>query len=320
MTGLRARPYAPHDEHGWDDLVAGSSNGTFLHTRRYLSSTNDRVADASLVLEDARGRLVGAFPAGVHATDQTMIESHPAVAYGGIVHRGELRGTRMVAALEAVAERYYHDGWQAIRYKAIPHVYHRVPADDDLYALFRLGASRSRCDVASVVDMSDRSPLSSRRARSLRKAERAGIEVARGAEHLPPLWSVIAGRLAEKFRTEPLHDATSLVRLGALFGDQVECLVGLLEGSVVAGAVVFRTGQVDHAQYIGADDRGYRTSALDAVLCACLADCEQRRTRYFSFGNSTAYGGRVFNEGLFSYKSGFGAGAVVHECYDLRLT
>src|SRR5207244_9335990 len=121
-----------------------------------------------------------------------------------------------------------------------------------------------------------------------------------------------AGRLAEKFGTEPLHDAKSLVSLGALFGDQVECVVGLLEGSVVAGAVVFRTGRVDHAQYIGADDRGYRTSALDAVLRACLADCEQRRTRYFSFGNSTAFGGRVFNEGLFSYKSGFGAGAVVH--------
>jgi hypothetical protein len=319
MTDLRARPYALGDTQSWDDLVAASWNGTFLHTRRYLTSVDNRVADASLVVEDAKGRLVGVLPAGVHATDRTMVESHPAVAYGGIVHRGELAGTRLVAALETVVDRYYHDGWRALRYKAVPHVYHAVPADDDLYALFRLRATRSRCDVASVVDVSKRLPPSDRRARSLRKAQRAGIEVARGAEHLDALCSVIATRLADKFDAEPLHDAKALARLQALFPDRVECVVGLLDQRVVAGAVLFRTGRVDHAQYIAADDRGYQTSALDAVLFACLADCERSGVRYFSFGNSTIYGGRVFNESLFSYKAGFGAGTVVHECYDLPL-
>jgi hypothetical protein len=319
MTGLRARPYAPNDGQAWDDLVARSWNGTFLHTRGYLSCTDERIVDASLVIEDAKGQLVGVLPAGTHASDPTMIESHPAVAYGGIVHRGELVGERMVAAVESVADRCYHDGWRTLRYKAVPHVYHRVPADDDLYALFRLQAVRSRCDVASVIDLRNRLPPSTRRTRSLRKAQRAGIHVVRGGEHLDALWSVIAGRLADKFDTEPLHDATALAWMQTLVPDRVECVVGLLDGSVVAGVVVFRTGQVDHAQYIAADDRGYRTAALDAVLAACLDASEQRGARYFSLGNSTVYGGRVFNESLFSYKSGFGAGAVVHECYDLRL-
>jgi hypothetical protein len=319
VTPLRARPYASRDGQGWDDLVAASWNGTFLHTRRYLSCADERIVDASLVIEDAKGRLVGVLPAGIHASDPTMVESHPAVAYGGIVHRGQLTGEQMVAALESVVDRYYHDGWRTLRYKLVPHVYHRVPADDDLYALFRLQAFRSRCDVASVVDLRDRLPPSGRRERSRRKAERAGVQVERGAEHLDALWSVIAGRLADKFDTEPLHDAAALARVWTLFPERVECVVGLLDDTVVAGVVVFRTGRVDHAQYIGADDRGYRVAALDAVLSACLDDSEQRGVRYFSLGNSTVYGGRVFNEGLFSYKSGFGAGAVVHECYDVRL-
>jgi GNAT acetyltransferase-like protein len=317
---LRARPYAPGDEHAWDDLVAASWNGTFLHARGYLSCVDDRVEDASLVLEDAGGRLVGALPAGVHASDPTMLESHPAVAYGGIVHRGELQGARMVAALESVVERCYHDGWRTLRYKTVPHIYHRIPANDDLYALFRLRALRSRCDVASVIDLRQRPSPSNRRMRSLRKAERAGVQIARGAEHMDALWSVISGRLSAKFGAEPLHDAQALVRLRALFPDRVECVVGLLDHSVAAGVVLLRTGCVDHAQYIAADDRGYRASALDAVLSHCIADAEERGTRYFSFGNSTAYGGRVFNESLFSYKAGFGAGAVVHECYDIALT
>lgn len=318
MTGLRARPYAPADEETWDDLVSRSWNGTFLHTRRYLS-VGRAFTDASLVVEDARGKLVGVLPAAVHATDAGMIESHPGVAYGGIVHAGELTGLQMVAALEAVVDRYYHDGRQTLRYKAVPHIYHRVPADDDLYALLRVGASRSRCDVASVVDLAARRPPSGRRMRSLRKAQRSHVEIARGPESLEALSSVITGRLAEKFETEPLHDTAALLRLQSLFPDRVACVVGLLGGSVVAGSVLYRTGRVDHAQYLAADDRGYRTSALDAVLFDCLDDSERSGVRYFSFGNSTVYGGRVFNEGLFAYKSGFGAGTVVHESYDLSL-
>src|SRR5829696_2962002 len=100
MTGLRARPYSTRDGGAWDDLVAASWNGTFLHTRRYLSCADQRIVDASLVIEDAKGRLLGVLPAGIHASDATMIESHPAMAYGGIVHRGELTGARMLAALE----------------------------------------------------------------------------------------------------------------------------------------------------------------------------------------------------------------------------
>jgi len=319
MTQLHARPYAPDDERRWDDLVESSWNGTFLHTRGYLSCTDERIADVSLVIEEGKGQLLGVLPAGVHASDRTMVESHPGVAYGGIVHRGELTGLRMLAAVEAVVDRYYHDGWRTLRYKPVPHIYHRVAAADDLYALYRLGASRSRCDVASVVDLHDRLPSSGRRARSLRKAQRAGVEVMRGAEYLDALWAVVSERLSEKFAAEPLHDANALARVQALFPDRVECVVGVLDGGVVAGVTVFRTDRVDHAQYIAADERGYRAAALDAVLAACLDAGEQSAARWFSFGNSTTYGGRVFNEGLFAYKSGYGAGTVVHDSFDLRL-
>jgi hypothetical protein len=319
MTSLRARPYRPQDEQAWDELVARSWNGTFLHSRRYLSYAADRFTDTSLVVEDSRSALLGVLPAAVHASDPTMIESHPAVGYGGIVHAGDLRGPAMKAALEAVAERYYHDGRQSLRYKVVPPIYHRVPAQDDLYALFRLDASRSRCDVASVIDLANRPAPASRRLRSLRKAERAGVEAARGPDQLEPVWSVVSGRLAEKYQTEPLHDLAALTRLQSLFPGQIGCVAGTLDGRVVAGVVIFHIGQVDHAQYIGADDRGYETSALDLVIRECLADGERRGIRSFSFGNSTLYGGRVFSESLFAFKSEFGAGVVVHECYDLSL-
>jgi hypothetical protein len=319
MTALRARPFTPADAELWDNLVARSWNGTFLHTRRYLSYAAERFADASLVVEDGSGHAVGIFPAAVHASDPAMIENHPGIGYGGLVHDGSLRGVAMLDALEAVGERYYHDGLRSLRYKAVPYIYQRVPAEDDLYALYRLGATRSRCDLASVIDIAGRAPPSKRRVRSLRKAERAGVVVARGAELLEPVWSVVTERLAEKHQAETLHTLAEMRRLQSLFPDRIACVAGTLGGEVVAGVVLFRTGQVDHSQYIGADDRGYAASALDPVFEQCISDSRDRGTRYFSFGNSTLYGGRVFSESLHRFKSEFGAGGVVHEAYDLLL-
>lgn len=315
---MDVRPYTRSDAGDWDDLVARSWNGTFLLTRGYLSFADERFDDRS-VLVCVRGRTVAVFPATVHASDPEMIESHPAVGYGGLVHDGVLRGARMLEAVEAVAERYFHDGMATVRYKPVPQVYHRIPSADDLYALFRLGATRSRCDLASVVDVRARGPLEQRRARGLRKAERAGVRVERGTEHLERLWPVVVDRLASKHAAEPIHDLGDLVRLAGAFPRAVDCLVAILGDDVVAGIVRFRTGAVDHAQYIAADDRGYATSALDAVLRRALDDAAADGVRYVSLGNSTLYGGRVFNEGLFAYKAGFGAGTVVHEAYDLAL-
>ena len=318
MSRLRARPYAPQDADAWDDVVGRAWNGSFLHTRRFISFAESRFEETSLVIEDG-GHVVGVFPAAIHPTDPTMVESHPAISYGGIVHDGSLGGASFLQALESVAERYYHDGARSLRYKAMPGVYQRLPTADDLYALFRMAAIRSRCDLASVIDVLDRPPASRRRVRSLGKARRAGVQVQRGSQHLEALWGVLTERLATKFGAEPLHTLPEMHMLCSAFPEQIEFVVGVLSGRVVAGVVLFHTGQTDHFQYIAADDRGYAASALDMIIEQCIEDARSGGRRYVSLGNSTLYGGHVLNETLHKFKSEFGAGSVVHEAYDLRL-
>jgi hypothetical protein len=316
---VRARPYAADDRDAWDDLAARSWNGTFLHTRRYLSYADGAFADASLVVEGPKGRIAGIFPAAVHQSDPALIESHEGTSYGGLVHDGSLGGERMLAALEAIADRYYHDGKRVLRIKTVPHVYHRVPAEDDVYALFRLGAARTRCHLASVIDVHDRPAPSKRRTRSLRKAERAGVRIERGPELIEPFWSVLTERLAGKHDAAPFHTLAQMRQLQSLFPEQVECVAGTLDGAVVAGVVLFHTQRVVHAQYIGSNERGYDACAVDLILERCLDECRRRGGRWFSLGNSTLYGGRVFSESLFRFKAEFGAGSVAHESYELNL-
>jgi hypothetical protein len=319
LADVEVRPYEPRDADAWDKLVRRSWNGTLLHTRRYVETFGARFADASLVVRDRGRGVVGVLPAARHVTDAAMAESHPALGYGGLVHDGSVRGPAMLAALEQVAERLFHDGFETLRYKATPAVYHSVPSGDDLYGLYRMGAGRSRCDLSSVVDLAGRPERARRRERSLAKAERAGLRVRYGAAELDAFWPVLTGRLAGKHDAEPLHTLEQLREVAALFPGEVDCVTARLGAETVAGVVRVRTGPVDHLQYIAASERGYEVSALDLLLERCLADASVARARYVSFGNSTLYGGRVFNENLYAFKSGFGAGSVVYEAYDLRL-
>ena len=54
----------------------------------------------------------------------------------------------MIGALETIASHYKSLGYKRLRYKIIPHIYHRMPTEDDKYALFRLGA---RCLPGGLV-------------------------------------------------------------------------------------------------------------------------------------------------------------------------
>ena len=317
---VQARHYfLKDDDEEWDRLVAASWNGTFLHTRKFLSYHRERFQDASLVLEDGKRRILGVFPAAVDPAQADRIVSHPGITYGGIVHNGSLSGTRMLEALQSIAALYAQEGKRTLRYKAVPHIYHCIPAADDLYALFRLGAVRYRCDLSATIDLSKRPPPSIRRQRCLKKAQQAGVHVEQDARCLDFFWDILEENLWTKYGLRPVHSLTEIKRLCSLFQTEIECVVGKLEDQVVAGAILFKTYQVFHIQYCAANQQGKVASALDAVLEFCIAQSKANGIRFFNFGVSTEQDGMFLNEGLHQFKLQFGAGGVVHEFYELSL-
>jgi len=315
---ITVRRYTPADEQAWDTFCAGSFQGTLLHTRRFLGYHGDRFEDRSLVLEE-EGRWVGVLPAATHPADARCVSSHPGATYGGVLHQGALLGDRMLEALRAVAAHYAAEGANRLAYKAVPAFYHAVPAQDDLHALFRMGAQRVRCDLSSTIDLAARRPLPERRRRSLRKAQQGGVRVSEGLEGLDALWDVIAENLQRKHGVAPVHTAAELRLLAERFPRDITIVCADKDGRVVAGVVVFRTRVADHAQYIAGSEEGYRLSALDAVFQHCIDAASAAGKRWFDFGISTEEGGTVLNEGLYRFKSEFGGGGTVHEFFDIRL-
>jgi hypothetical protein len=317
--GLRVRPFEAGDAERWDQFVRDAWNGTILHTRRYLSYHGDRFDDRSLLIEDDRGRVLGLFPAAIDPEDARRVISHPGITFGGVVHDGQLGGERMIDALRSIGAHYRSEGLTALRIRVVPYIYYRVPAADDLYALARLGATRWRCDLAAVIDCEHQPPLNRRRKRSLRKALAQGVTVERGAQWLPEIWTIITEVLRERHGARPTHTLEEIQELAARFPDEIRTVAGLLDGVAVTGAVFFLQPNVLHVQYSGASEVGREIAAIDVMFDHGITLARQLGKRYFSFGISTEENGRVLNESLYQFKREFGAGAVVHEFYELDL-
>lgn len=315
---VRVRSYEASDAERWDAFCADARPATFLHSRRFLSYHGNRFQDRSLLLFDGNDSLLGLFPAALDPGDDRSVVSHPGCTYGGVVHHGALTGDAMVEALCAIADQYAAEGAQRLIYKPVPFFYHQGPAQDDLWALFRLDATRVRCDLSSTIDLDFPLPLGSRRKRSLAKAKKAGVTVVEGSAHLAELWDVLAENLDRKHGSAPVHRIDEIRLLADRFPDSVRCVAARLDGALVAGVVLFDTPIARHAQYIAASEDGQRVSALDAVFEHCIAAARRSGQRWFDFGISNERDGRL-NQGLHRFKSEFGSGGAVHEHYQLPL-
>ncbi len=315
------RPYVPGaDDREWDQLVAASANGTFLHSRRFLSYHGDRFTDRSVVVVDEQGRWRAVLAAAEMPGAPGSVGSHPGITYGGLVHEGTLGGADHLDALTAVASHYRRAGYLKLRYKPVPSLYHRSPCGDDLYSLFRLGADRVRVDLSAAAELSQPRRLRKGRRSQLSVARRNGLAVSPGWERLEPFWDLLAENLESRHGARPVHSADELALLSSCFPEEMQLLCAGAGGEILAGAVLFHTGAATHVQYTACGDAGRRCGALDLVVEAAVEEARQRGSRWFDYGISTESDGRVLNHNLHDFKVSFGLGGVVYEQYEVNLT
>lgn len=310
---LAVRPYAPADAPAWDALVERSRNGNLLHLRGYMDYHADRFVDASLVVEKD-GAIIAVFPANLLEDEVT---SHGGLTYAGLISSHALRAE---AALEAFARigEHYHRAWGVRRllYKAVPHVFHAYPAEEDLYALHRLGAQLVRRDLSSAVALEGGAPLTAERRRAVAKARKDGLRIETNDD--PAAFHALLAEVLRRHDATPTHSLAELRLLMQRFSGRIVLHEARREGELLAGALVYDFGHAVHTQYLAASEEGRRRHALTLLLAELMESVYAQR-RYFSFGISTEQAGRVLNGGLVEQKERFGARAVVHDFYAWEL-
>lgn len=296
----------------WDGVVRASRNGTFLHLRDYMGYHANRFDEQSLIAIK-QGKPVAVFPCN---RVEDRIVSHGGLTYAGLIYVNDVRATDTLAIFKQMADFFRGLGCKSLTYKAIPHIFHRYPAEDDLYALFRLGGRLARRDLSTVVPVSNRIKWSDSRKSTIRKAEKQGLVVCEG-DFLEPFHALLT-QAVRKFGTSPVHSLEELQLLKTLFPQQIRLFGAFKENELLAGALIYDFGHVVHSQYLATSDEGKSRGALDLVL-ARLLDHEFFQRQSFSFGVSTEQQGHYLNEGLVFQKEGFGGRSVVHDFYELEL-
>jgi len=296
----------------WDDVVNKSKNGNFLHLRDYMDYHADRFDEQS-VLVFKQGKPIAVFPCNRNGSD---IVSHGGLTYAGLIYGNNVHAAAVLEIFRELTAFYKAANAQKIVYKAIPHLFHKYPAEEDLYALQRLGARLMRRDISSAIKLNSRIKFSDSRKCTIRKSAKLGVEVREGIffdEYHQLLTQVIA-----KYGTDPVHSVAELQLLKSRLPNGIR-LFGAFHGEqLLAGTIIYDFGHIVHTQYLASSDAGREVGALDFVLAHLIENTFSDR-QYFSFGISTEQNGQYLNEGLIFQKEGFGGRGVVHDFYELEL-
>lgn len=311
MSSVEVQRYTPQLAAEWDEAADGSRTGVFLFQRRYMDYHADRFVDHSLMFR-VDGRLVALLPASEHGDE---LRSHGGLTYGGLLLRPRTTTELTLSLVAKLQEHLRESGFRSLLYKPVPHIYHDVPAEEDLYAIFRAGARLVRRDVSSTVRLDARLPLTKGRKSAVTMARKAGVVVQR-SDDFAGFMRLEEETLRARYGVSPVHTGAEMEKLAAAFPQNIALFTATLDGELVGGAIVYESRQVAHAQYIAASTRGRAVSAMDLVLTRLLTD-DYAHKRWFDFGISTEDGGRRLNEGLISNKESYGARATVYDFYDL---
>lgn len=324
-------PYSINKREAWNTFVQESKQGTFLIDRNFMDYHADRFFDCSLlvygddvdesdVMDDS---LIALFPANWREEEKTVY-SHQGLTYGGLITKSSITQTEVMQIMQKIL--MYYEGYlgaKAMVYKPIPYIYSRVPAQEDLYALFRAGGQLENRSVATVVSTAHPLNMRTLRIRQAKKALEHGFYIERikdaDSQSLAEYWSILESVLMEYHQAKPVHTLEEIALLMHRFPKQIKLfVVRNTDRQIVSGIVVFETDLVAHVQYIASAAEGRKYGALDLLL-RHLCNEKYKDKDYVDFGTSTENGGHVLNEGLIFQKEGFGGRAVCYDAYRVEL-
>jgi hypothetical protein len=314
MNELHITRYSEELHDAWNDFVGTSRNGTFLHLREYMDYHADRFADHSLMFY-LGARLVALLPAH---TDGDALCSHCGLTYGGFLISDRVGASLMLRLFGLLKEYMPTIGAARLVYRTIPHIYHRYPAEEELYALFHSGAQLTDRKVACCLPLGEeRLGFSTLRRRKVRRAQRMELAVSE-AEDFAAFWPVLTDNLLSRHNARPVHTLAEMELLKRRFPDNIRlyCVVNAA-GETIAGTVIYLTGRVAHVQYIGSTAEGRAVGAVD-MLFDWIINMHSLNAELLDFGTSMEPEG-VLSPGLEFQKEGFGGRAVVYDTYILEV-
>lgn len=305
--------YSQEDKTEWDEFVSRAKNGMFLFKRDYMDYHRDRFVDHSVMIYRDR-KLVALMPANF---ENYTVYTHSGLTFGGLIMGSGMRQALMLDVFKELIIYLKKFEFNCLIYKSIPHIYHRLPAEEDLYAIFINSGKLIRRDASSTIRTNETKKYSKGRKHSLKKAEKIGLTVRQNRDW-NSFYKIQASVLKQNHNAKPVHSADEIRMLAEQFPNNIKLFSAYREDEILACVVVYESHYVAHAQYMSSTDYGKTVGALDIII-DYLVYKEYLNKSYFDFGISTTNKGIHLNLGLSYNKESYGASTTTYDHYLIEL-
>ena len=302
-----------HKKHkkSWDALVKDSKNGTFLFFRDYMEYHADRFDDYSLMIFSGDD-LLAIFPASV---SNSFVTSHGGLTYGGMLYKSNMTAQKAIDSFEATLDYLRKDNVSKVLYKAIPHIYHKQPAEEDLYCLFLNDFRLIKREISSSFLINEMA-IKGKKLNGHKKALRAGFELV-PTDCSKEILKIVNENLLDRYDTQAVHSFAEMNYLRNKFKKNIQMFNLMLGGKYCGGAILYVDNQCVHAQYIATTMEAKRARGLDFIVIECLGIFSD--IKWFDFGISTEEGGRNLNVSLIKAKEEFNMSGICYDTYEISL-
>lgn len=297
----------------WNNFNKDAKNGLFMFDRNYMDYHSDRFIDNSLIFYEGE-KLIALLPCNIV---ENILYSHQGLTFGGFIMDENMKQGRMLECFEVLKEYMKENNFKKIIYKSIPYIYHKIPAQEDLYALFRNKAELFRVDCSTTINLQNIFKMSDLRKRCIKKAQKNEVEVVL-SEDFNTFLMLLNSVLQKQHGVNAVHSVEELKLLYSRFPQNIKLYVAKFNEEIVAATLVFIYENLVHTQYLAANEKAREIGALD-LLIKTLMDEFAKSKKYFDFGISTEDSGEILNRGLISQKEGFGGRSVVHQFFSINM-
>jgi hypothetical protein len=296
----------------WDGFIKNSKNGHFIHLRDYMEYHSDRFADNSILFfED--NNLIAVLPA--HKKEKTLY-SHQGLTFAGLIINKSIKTISVIKIFETLKQYLIDNSFDELIYKAMPHIYHQNPSQEDIYALSKLGASKIHTELSSAIDLKSKIKFSKGKLEGVKKASKNSITISK-SEDFEAFYQIMHELLTNKYQTKAVHNLDELRLLKNKFPENIKLFAAFENSNMIAGTIIFETQTVAKTQYISSTERGRELGAVDAIMNYLINELYTNKS-FFDFGSSRSDDDYGFNESLLAQKEMFGARAIVQEVYLLK--
>lgn len=313
---ITIKRYTDTDRKNWNDFCKKSKSPLFVFERSFMEYHKDRFTDHSLIFYNDE-EIIALLPCN---EKDGKLFSHLGLTYGGFITNTKMKQHIMNDCFDSLVDYARDKGFESILYKAVPHIFHEQPAEEDRYALFRHNAEIAKIEPATVINFESPLKMPKGRKAQISRAKREGVIVKElSDEESFHTFMNLENQVLRKYHdAQAVHSGDEMYLLYSCFPEKIHLYGAFLNDTMIAGSVIYEYGQLIHTVYLAASDIAREIGALDLTIFTMMERFKDSK-KWFDFGISSENGGKYMNEGLIAQKEGFGGRTNIYDTWLLNI-